>query len=209
MKKVSFAILDKMFENLPKKSFFYEEFDKLIFNQIIFDMPSIESKQKTNTIAKIFNRSKDENYLSDWLAYLLENNTEVLSKLLGLAGFDYHNEEVVVNREYIFSSNRRIDFLIESEQFIIGIENKISAREQKNQLKDYSKEIKKIADNRDIIKILLKPESNSLAATNGFVAINYKEFVEELKNIHLDFIENLRLSFLLLDYIKHIGEKRK
>lgn len=199
-------VLNQMIEEMPKVKLDNQEFDELLFSQVIFDIPNIEPKIKTKTIARIFGRSKNENFLSDWLAYLFEHDTRVLSVLLNNIGIEDSIGEYNVSREYTLSDNRRIDFLIKSEEYLIGIENKIDSREQENQLKDYSKELIKLAKGKEVIKILLKPQSNTIKGSYGFKPVTYEAYIQGLKSIQLDFIEDLRGSFLLLDFIKHMEE---
>lgn len=196
----------ELIKNMPKQEFHFKKFDQTIYNQVIFEMPKIASRSKTNTIARIFGKSKNENFISDWLAYLLANNEAVLSSILNILNIEYSNQEYLVNREYVFENGRRIDFLIESEDFVIGIENKIDSYEQVNQLKDYSIELDKYADGKTCIKILLKPRDHAIQAGYGFSVMNYEDLLEKLKMIQADFIKDLRGSFLLLDFIKHMEE---
>lgn len=55
---------------------------------------------------------------------------------------DAINSKVIVNREDLTDVNRRIDFTIETSNYIIGIEMKIDAGDQDNQLSDYMKELR-------------------------------------------------------------------
>lgn len=197
---------DTMFKEIPRAKLDRKEFDKFKFNQVIFDMPSTEIATKTNTIARIFGKNKDENFISDLLAFLMENNVEVLHKLLELSNSEDRISTYIISREYVFTNGRRIDFLIESDELLIGIENKIDSKEQTNQLKDYSIDLENISNGRNCIKILLKPKYNNIQAHSGFIYINYEDYVNSLKEIHLDFIQDLRGSFLLLDFIKHMEE---
>ena len=56
---------------------------------------------------------------------------------------DAINSKVIVNREDLTDVNRRIDFTIETSNYIIGIEMKIDAGDQDNQLSDYMKELRR------------------------------------------------------------------
>jgi hypothetical protein len=55
--------------------------------------------------------------------------------------------------ENIENSQRRIDFTIESSNYLIGIEMKIDASDQENQISDYFDELKKRKSNNQEVKI--------------------------------------------------------
>lgn len=176
----------------------------------------------TNTIAHIFRKESQENFISDWIAYLIDpvsfGNAEPLSALLEVAGFDDcidKNGIIEISREKTFDDQRRIDFYIETEELIIGIENKIWSGLGYHQLKDYSKSLEKLSNGKEIRKILLLPqnntsidlsENNSDISVSGFVSVTYEDFVNALKKLQINFIENLRSSFLLQDFITYVEE---
>lgn len=54
-----------------------------------------------------------------------------------------YGEIIRVSREDPTTANRRIDFVIETKKFIIGVEMKIDAGDQYKQLSDYNEELKK------------------------------------------------------------------
>ncbi len=173
------------------------------------EVPRERVKVKTETIARIFNKDRAENFISDWLYYLMKSNSKILEALLNCvdskvsstmdSGFE-------IEREYVFKDGRRIDFFISNENRIIGIENKIDSGEQENQLKDYSESLEGIAKGREVLKILLKPMSNNTKATGDFIIVTYEDLILELKKVYIDFLEDVRGAFLLYDFIKHIEE---
>lgn len=173
---------------------------------IIEAIPNGRVKMKTKTIARIFKKDRAENFISDWFAFLMENNLDVLESLFTCAGVTIENLDFVIEREYIFQDGRRIDFLLNSEDTIVGIENKIDAVKLENQLRDYSQSLDKLAEDKDVVKIFLKPESNLSEASHGFISVTYEELILELKKIHINFIEDLRGAFLLNDFITHVEE---
>ena len=179
-------------------------FDEL--NQIINDMPSIRIIPKTDTIARIFGRTRDENFISDWLAYLIQSDVRLLEMLFNHFFFEGSDTEYEVIREYQFENGRRIDILIMSDTFVIGIENKVDSGLQYNQLKDYGKSIRKLAGDKYVLMILLKPENNIALATHDFVSLSYKDLSVILREVKVNFIEDLRLAFLLQDFIIHLEE---
>jgi len=181
------------------------------------------------TMACIFHKEYAENFLSDWLAFVLDPERngiglEPLRILLDLAEYKKvitDNAKVDIKREYIFPQNcRRIDFIIiVDDEELIAIENKINHREGPNQLKDYSlnlDEFKKpgkinpITDNSmnidGITKILLKPESNEIKPTNDFVKVSYEDLIKKFKMLQLNFIDDLRAAFFVKEFIIHMEE---
>ena len=98
---------------------------------------------------------------------------------------------------------------------IIGIENKIWSGLGYQQLQDYSKSLEKLSKGKEIRKILLLPQNNmsinlnknnSDISVSGFVSVTYEDFANALKNLQINFIENLRSSFLLQDFITYVEE---
>lgn len=200
--------------------------DNINFRQLIEELNKqfhdCNVNPPTNTIAHIFRKESQENFISDWIAYLIDpvsfGNAEPLSALLEVAGFDDcidKNEIIEISREKTFDDQRRIDFYIETEELIIGIENKIWSGLGYHQLKDYSKSLEKLSNGKEIRKILLLPQNNtsinlsknnSDISVSGFVSVTYEDFVNALRKLQINFIENLRSSFLLQDFITYVEE---
>jgi len=81
----------------------------------------LPDEKDRDTILGIFNKRYDENYISDYLAFILDPyrngiGTQPLNMIL-----DYFTEEdnslskednIEINREFTLSNNRRIDLLI-------------------------------------------------------------------------------------------------
>lgn len=204
-----------------------EHIDK--FNELLKEFNQRQSTGKvsepTNTIARIFNKESTENFISDWIAFLIDPNTfgttKILNALFKIADCNFQiseNENVSVEREKIFNDHRRIDFYIETEEKIIGIENKIWSDLGNNQLEDYVKSLDEICEQigkKESVKILLYPQENkcqkimNMLKRNkdcGFIPISYEQFIEALKDIKINFVDNLRSAFLLQDFITYVEE---
>ena len=196
-------------------------YEELIAEYISYHQNENNMKVPTNTIARIFNKEGHENFISDWIAYLLDpstfGTTEPLNVLLSMAGYEESIgtvENIEVLREHTFSDQRRIDFLIETDECLIGIENKIWSDLGYKQLEDYEKSLNDISKGRKIIKVLLFPASNKgegvqktlVESATGFVPITYEQYADKLKDIRLNFIENLRSAFMLQDFITYVEE---
>ena len=155
-----------------------------------------------------------ENVCSNILAFYLQpsNNhgfgTLFLDVLVTLI-----NEEMVtdggdidVRREELTRNEKRIDLVIESENYIIGIENKIFAGLY-NDFCDYSKHLSSLSDGRQVCKVLLSlhliPSSPALC---GFYPISYQIFFQKvLTNIDsYSLAVNEPHQTFLLDFIRTI-----
>lgn len=87
-----------------------------------------------------------------------------------------------VQREVLTNNQKRIDILIETDEIIVAIENKIFA-DLYNYLEEYSNYLEKYnRSNKEIFKIVLslkKIEQSKLS--NGFINITYKLLIENLE----------------------------
>jgi len=70
-----------------------------------------------------------------------------LNLFLNILGIEHKLENPNVFLEKVIDKNRRIDIFIKDKEFVIGIEMKISAIDQKNQISDYHQYLKKINKN--------------------------------------------------------------
>ena len=120
-------------------------FDTKLFKDFLAKAPIVNLKTPTVTFGTIFKHEHKENFISDWLAYLLDPNnigtTEPLECFINIAHADENYtidfSEVNIQREYVFQeSKRRIDFLITTPSHIIGIENKIWSKQLENEFKN-------------------------------------------------------------------------
>ena len=190
------------------------------FEKLLNAIPESPSKVPTNTIAHIFRNEEKENFISDWLAFLLNpeytGSTEPLSALLELASVTETVDvsDISIIREYAFKDQRRIDFLIETSSHIIGIENKIWSGLQKDQLKDYQDQLSKdeVLKGRTLIMILLYPQRNKSLPIHSaedlcsFRPVTYEDLVAEFRKIKFNIFDNLRATVLMEDYIVHMEE---
>jgi len=176
----------------------------------------LPDEKDRDTILGIFNKRYDENYISDYLAFVLDPDrngigAQPLNKIL-----DYFTEEdnslskddnIEINREFTLSNNRRIDLLINiNDSLIIGIENKVFAAESQNQTSDYAKNIKNMfGDDKDYLFIFLT-KGGKEAASEEFMSLTYKNLVSLLKKVVFDFSENIRKSIYYQDFIIHLEE---
>lgn len=191
------------------------------FEKLLEAMPETTVCSPTNTLAHIFNHDYKENFISDWLAFLINpdfmGTFEPVNNLLSLAKAEPLEEaQVVIEREYVFTEDgRRIDFYIETEDAIIGIENKIFSSLRNNQLKSYKTRLSKEAEKsgKALILILLYPQKNKEVSRivaqqklYDFIPITYEALIEAFRKVRVDFISNVRAAFLMQDFITHMEE---
>lgn len=164
--------------------------------EMINNIPAIDEKVHSESIAKIFGIESKEIIISNWLAFLLDPNRvksdmplkAFLSTFLNdkvIEDLDY--TDVIVTREYILNNKRRVDIVIQINGVIIGIENKIFATLHNDQLNDYHNNLSNIqfmldSDNsQHVITVLLAPSwSKELSGMNNLKDIN--NFIEEEKS---------------------------
>ena len=105
------------------------------------------------------------------------------------------------SREYITLKGNRIDIVLESNKFIIGIENKIKASIY-NDLEDYADTLNKL--NKNSIKVLFSLYDNSnIINKSEFINITYQEFLNQLKVDLIDFQDkNNKWLIFLNEFIK-------
>lgn len=133
-----------------------------------------------------------------------------LNALLQAIGFARlrQNDPVRVKREAMTRSRRRIDMVIETPQYVIGIENKPWAAQQANQLADYRDELK--ADPRGRTPILIFLSDQKERSAHGDVVrvpyysshgeISLRELLTSVK----DEIKALKPKAFVLDFIQYI-----
>lgn len=117
-------------------------------------------------------------------------------------------QDVKVEREYSTSKNNRIDLVITTNKYVIGIENKIFSGIY-NDLVDYSNTIEKIGreQGKEAIKIVLsiRNESSSVISTeSGFMNITYEGFINSVeKNLgaYINIADNTYLLYFF-DFIR-------
>lgn len=190
---------------------------KLTIDILSKEIKPFNDKQEY-TVANIFNKEYDENFLSYWFAYIfnpkLIGTTEFLQDILHLANYDSEisaNDVLEVEREHSFENDRRIDILITTKNETIAIENKVFAPCSENQLVDYSSELNAKYNDKEIIKIVLFPSSNGYkdvikkqADDSGFTCVYYEDLLKIIKNHHINMISNIRNAFMIDELIVYL-----
>lgn len=172
------------------------------------------------TLPEIFGKQDQEVFATYWLAYLLNpqiNGFGVgpLNALLRCIDANQVSEEdeIIIEREYTFENNgRRIDLLITTQEYLIGIENKLFSGEGDNQTESYWDGMTKIRDSRFrgkiVIGIYLKPEANICGPKcTQFKAVDYTAFAGALRSIEHDQRRDHRKNFYFYEFILYVEEK--
>lgn len=126
----------------------------------------------------------------------------------------YGFQGVRVITEDTTSDNKRIDIIVEADNFVIAIENKIGAPLD-NPLESYVEHINTKYKDKERFFIVLSARSindtskiNKIKA-NGYQYINYRELFTVIKSNLGDYISNCNQSYLifLMDFIRTIENK--
>lgn len=193
-----------------------EKMNLLELNELLVSFNKVNIKESLPpTLMEIAGFPRWENVCSNILAFYLEPQREhglgdlVLSSLLEIEqlGMQYQASTTNVSREVTTKKGNRIDLVIETDSFVIGIENKVDA-ELYNDLEDYESQIKKIANHRMFKCLVLAPSKyNNL--NNGFVSITYYELFANIKRKIVDYMAfaNNKYALFLIDFITTLEKK--
>ena len=156
-----------------------------IYNELLgllHDFESLPDTFKSESIFDIAGYPHYENVCSNILAFYLNPNNEhglgnlLFSSLMNLAGgSESQQDNIQVNREVSTNKGGRLDIIIETDNQLIGIENKIF-HHLNNDLADYSESIDKwaIFNQLDTIKVILSTRRET--ESYGFICITYEDF---------------------------------
>jgi hypothetical protein len=158
--------------------------------QLINDFCALDIReQKTPGLLEIAGCPNRENVWSNLLAFYLDPGKEhglgnlLLTTLLETAGYGDAGAvtpaHVEVKREYTTGTGRRIDIVVSSDTFVLGIENKVNAPLY-NDLEDYAAAIAQLPGERKRFKIVLSkyPLCN---LKGGFVSVAYADLVPAVR----------------------------
>lgn len=189
-----------------------------IFKQILFEASELYNKipVREKTFMDISGYPHYENVCSNILAFYFNNKEEhnlnilVINSLIKVLKNNNINIEpikendiVKVSREYTTLKGNRIDIVIENDNFVIGIENKLDATVY-NDLTDYANTINSI--NKKSVKILLSLHNNSKICENTeFINITYSELCNQLDIDLLNYQDsNNKWYIFIKEFIKNL-----
>jgi hypothetical protein len=154
--------------------------------RLLSEFESLPKKLHSESIFDIAGYPNYENVASNILAFFLNPHNGhnlgqlVLSSLLNLAeASEAKQSNVQVRREVYTKKGGRIDILVETDNHLIGIENKIYHRLDNN-LEDYGLSLEEWADPNQlaVAKIVLSLERQS--NLSGFKNITYEELFSKI-----------------------------
>lgn len=183
--------------------------------EISRELQKCNQTNKDLTLPEIFGIQYKEIYITKWLEYLFNpvyNGLIPINALLKAAKFSKTIESQKgynICTNYMFSSGRIIDILIETDKYLIGIENKIMSGEQYKQTCDYYNSLKEMSNGKELICIYLYPEINSTDKISGedkFEKVLYTDFVKNLESDRKLFSRNSRQEMLLDEFISYVKE---
>lgn len=181
------------------------------YQKLIEQFNKIKIKKIGTTFLEIAKFPKRENVISNILAFFLDPKEEhhlddlLLSSLLELvkANIPIHSKgDIFIYREFL-AEGKRIDIVIQGNEFVLGIENKISA-DLYNDLDQYSKTLEETANKRLCFKIVLALKKEETRA--GFISVTYADFFNKIESNLNKYIYSADSKFLLflLDFMKTI-----
>jgi hypothetical protein len=192
------------------------------FDKILLDFKSIPRCKRIKTFMEISGYQNFENVCNNILKFYLNPTNEhglndlVLNSLLHLINkdfqFDLNTEQIVVYREFKTLNGNRLDLLILTEKYAIGIENRIF-RHLNNDFTDYNYTVKSLCYNsRKPINLVLSltkltcNEDLEKISENDFLNVTYEQFFKNIKQNIARYYNNLNLSYInhLTDFIKSI-----
>jgi hypothetical protein len=154
-----------------------------------------------------------ENVSSNVLSFYFKNDF-VLKSFLDCISVDGEDEIKYipsidsvedVNREEGTENGKRIDIVVYTNRYIIGIENKINAG-LRNPIDDYNLHLNKKAEDGDKELILIVLSKNEVRKDERYKNILYEDFSNALKRNYHDLLNSLgyKYFFLLTEYIANI-----
>lgn len=190
------------------------------FKKLVSDFNRIHKiNERLPTFMEISRYPHFENVCSNILSFYFDTtqshklNDLVLKSLLECTSFQFENYPPIVtkncHREYCTPDNKRIDLVIEGEDVVVAIENKIF-HWLNNDLGIYEQTIVNHfsqCKNKIFIVLSIKKE----ITTGSFVSITYEAFFKRLKQNLGDYAVNANNQYViyLLDFIKTIENHYK
>ncbi|EDP76309.1 PD-(D/E)XK nuclease family protein [Hydrogenivirga sp. 128-5-R1-1] len=156
----------------------------------------------------------------------LEKFVEILRKNLKKRGVENPMEDVgefcnaKVETEHSTDKGGRVDIFIDLPNFVIGIENKIRARDQKDQLKNYNEYLKNKRESYLLIFLtcdgrepsewsIPKGERAELEKSGKLITLSYGEFLKSWLKECLKECEADKVRWFIRDFISWIEENCK
>jgi hypothetical protein len=185
--------------------------EKLVMLEQIYRYLAKEPERRL-TIPAIFGRTYDENFISDYLAHLLdpERNGIGFAPLQALASLvDSEIDsggEVKIDREYIFQTGRRIDLLVHlGDETILGIENKIFSSEGEDQTGSYARSIAQEFPEMSAMLVYLTPQGTA-PVSSCFTSLSYARLLAALRHIPFSVMPDIQKAVIWEDFLNHLED---
>jgi hypothetical protein len=148
-----------------------------------------------------------ENVSSNVLQFFLSNNL-VVKSLLDCMGLEYnpaHDFVVYIKREAATEDNKRIDILISTNKYIIGIENKVNAG-LNNPVGEYGSFLKNLAKKEGKEPVFFVLSKKAVEANPEYKNILHRNFSQEVKKHYPELLNDFgyRHFLFLTEYITNM-----
>jgi hypothetical protein len=162
-----------------------EKIDMILSQSNIFEILGVTATEirHSNFLAWLLHPRESHNLgdtLLKWFLKDIFSNTKV--KWINEFGVD----EISTSNTTIHRELSNIDLIIELDEFIVVIENKVHSREHSNQLKRYTEISEKLFKNKQHAFVLLSPSGMDAEQEEDkikYVAYSYSKIIEMLDNI--------------------------
>jgi len=158
----------------------------------------------SNILAFFFDPENEHGLLDLCYKSLLQCVCEKDARLVGDAVQE--TSHLNIKRE-VDCGGKRLDLLLESDQFVIGIENKIW-HHLNNDLNAYAKEVDGRAKEKDLKTIYIVLSIRNETPGVNFICITYSEFFQHLKSLLGYYAANANAKYVIYlnDFIKTIED---
>lgn len=190
-----------------------EEIDKEKFDELLNGFNKLTFKERQNpTFLELIKQPAKETAWSNILAFYFDPKREhglgvlMLKSFFEALGEDVEIENlnsIKVRTEVSTENRKRIDLVIEADNFVLGIENKVD-HWLNNDLEEYSKKIDTLLNIRLPFKVVLS--KFHCCPDHGFINLTYDVLIKQVnKNLPI-FIANANLEYLtfLNDFLRNI-----
>ena len=189
--------------------------------KILLEFQKVPKSARARTFLEISGYPHYENVCSNILQFYLDPHNEhglkdlVLNSLIQLADKDFHFEcdfeKIEVDREMQTLSGNRLDLLITTENYVIGIENKVF-HFLNNDLEDYSKTVRNKEGQKKAINIILslnrlsKEKDIERANAHNFKTITYEDLFKNIRKNIGNYLSHSKPTYFiyLVDFMKSI-----
>jgi len=174
-----------------------------------------ETKDRPATIPELFGRKYDENFISDYLAVLLDPKKnsigsaplEALCRLVDEEIELANDCDVRVHREYSFADGGgRVDLLVVvDDALVVAVENKLLAEEGPRQTSRYARSIDSEFPGRMPVLVFLT-RTGTQPRSKRFHPVSFAELYAQFRAISYNWLDAPRMSFLWEDFLDYLEE---